>query len=590
MKKLFIVAFLSSLLLYSCSSSTQESGDSTNKLVEAKGGRYYGGVFRVNESEYIKNLFPHSIIDVYSYRVASQIYEGLLKFDQDSLTIRYGLAESYTIDETNTIYTFKLRDNVYFHDDECFEGGKGRKLTAEDVLYSFTLACTQNRLNQHFSLFEDIVEGANEYYEATASGQTPSFGVSGFEVIDDLTFQIKLIKPNTRFVYNLARPGAFIFPKEAYEKYGVEMRIKCVGTGPFKVASVDEDISIILKKNERYYMRDKYGNQLPFLDAISIQFLKDKKVELLEFRKGNLDMMYRLPTDYIIEVLSSEGGYGQYALDREPEMSTQWLSFFNMGEVFDDINVRKAFSFAVDRETILDYVLSGEGYLEGVHGVTPPTFLPRYNIYDINGYRFNLDSANYYLTKAGYPNGEGFPTVVLDINSEGDRFTNVAVELQKQLKEHLNINIEINMLTIAQLANKAKAGDYHLLRMAWVADYPNPENYLWHFYGKNVPNSLEEDSYPNLPRYKNPRFDELYEMGLRAATQEEAFTYFMQAEKLLMQDAPVLILWYDEAYRLIQPYIKNFPNNPMQYRDFGEVYRVPVEEVASDGEAVAEQE
>ncbi len=580
MKKLLAVAFLASLILTSCETTIQESDNLSGKLTEAKGGKYYGGVFRLNESEYIKNLFPHSTIDAYSYRVSSQIYEGLLKFDQDSLTIIQSLSESYTKDETNTIYTFKLRDNVYFHDDDCFEGGKGRKLSAEDVLYSFTLACTQIRLNQSFSLFENIVEGANEYYAATASGQTPSFPVKGFKVIDDLTFQIKLIEPNSRFIFNLARPGAFIFPREAFEKYGPDMRTKCVGTGPFKLSSVDEDISIILKKNEKYYGKDEFGNQLPFLDALSIQFLKDKKVELLEFRKGNLDMMYRLPTDYIFEVISSdlnEGGYGQYDLAREPEMSTQCLLFFNLGEIFNDVNVRKAFSFAVDRETILNYVLSGEGYLEGVHGITPPTFLPKYNIYNIKGFSFDRDSANYYLTKAGYPNGEGFPTVVLDINSEGDRFTNVAVELQKQLKEHLNVNLEINMQSMAQVINKTKAGEYHFARIAWIADYPNPENYLWAFHSKNVPTSLDEESYPNLTRYRNSVFDDYYEKGLHASSTEEAFQYFMQAEQTMMQDAPVLILWYDEAYRLLQPYVRDFPNNPMQYRDFSKVYRIPEE-------------
>ncbi len=576
MKKIFTLALLVSLSFYACdTTNTSETPLGSGKLVEAKGGRYYGGVFRMNESEYIRNLFPHSIIDVYSYRVASQIYEGLLKFSQDSLLIVNGLAESYSIDETNRIYTFKLRDNVFFHDDECFEGGKGRQLTAHDVLYSFTLACTQSIVNQSFSLFDGIVEGATEYYQATAAGQTPSFPVQGLKVIDDLTFQITLTEPNTRFVFNLARPGAFIFPKEAYEKYGQDMRIKCVGTGPFKLSSVDEDISIVLKKNENYYGRDEHGNRLPFLDAILVNFMKDKKVELLEFRKGNLEMMYRLPTDYIIDVLAGDGGYSQYQLDRGAEMSTQCVLFFNMGEVFNDVNVRRAFSFAVDRETILNYVLSGEGYLEGVHGITPPAFIPQYNIYGIDGYRLNKDSANYYLAKAGYPNGQGFPQVVLDINSEGDRFTSVAVELQKQLKEHLNIDLKINLLTMSQIASKAKSGDYHFLRVAWVADYPNPENYLWAFYGKSIPSSLEEESYPNLTRYKNPEFDHYYELGLRAGSQEEAYAYFMQAEKIMMRDAPVLVLWYDEAYRLVQPYIKNFPNNPMQYRDFSAVYRIP---------------
>lgn len=576
-RQLIFLAFLL-LSIFSCQKS-DDGGVIENELRPAKGGRYYGGVFRLNESEYIKNLFPLSIIDVYSYRVATQIYEGLFKFDQKDLSIKPALVKDYSVDETNTVYTFKLKDNVFFHDDDSFDGGKGRKVTAEDIKYCFTLLCTKGRLNQSFNLFDNIVRGAREYYDATTDGAKPSFDIEGIKVIDDLTLQVELVEPNSMFLYNLARPGAFIFPKEAYEKYGIEMRVKCVGTGPFTLSSVDEDISIILKKNEKYHAVDEYGNQLPFLDAISIRFLKDKKVELLEFRKENLDMMYRLPTDYIIEILSEttanqENGTSQYDLQRNPEMSTQILNFFNQGEIFDDVNVRKAFSFAIDREKILDYVLNGEGYMEGYYGITPPAF-DNYDITKIKGFTYNPDSARIYFKKAGYDDGKDFPRITLDLNTEGERYSNVALEVQKQLKENLNIDIELQIYPLAQITEKGTSGDFDLLRMAWVADYPSPENYLWAFYSKTVPKSLTEKSYPNLSRYVNTRFDEYYEKALSATSTEEAMEYFMKAEQIMLNDAAVLVLWYDEGYRLMQSYVKNFPNNSMQYRDFSEVFLVP---------------
>jgi len=101
---------------------------------------------------------------------------------------------------------------------------------------------------------------------------------------------------------------------------------------------------------------------------------------------------------------------------------------------------------------------------------------------------------------------------------------------------------------------------------------PNPENFLWFFYGKTVPASLEKPSYPNMMRYKSDKFDKLYEAGLKATTQEEAFKHFLEAENIVMQDAPIMVLWYDEGYRLMQAFVKNFPNNAMQYRDFTNVY------------------
>ncbi|MCS7005749.1 MAG: ABC transporter substrate-binding protein [Cytophagales bacterium] len=569
------------ICILSCDSSKESTSDNQG-LIEAKGGRYYGGVFRLNESEYIKNLFPLSIIDAYSYRVASQIYEGLFKFTQDSLKVVPALVESYTVDDaTRTVYTFKLKKGVYFHDDDCFPGGKGREMTANDVKYCFTLVCTQDRNNQSFNLFDGIVKGANEYFTASATNN-PLKEVEGIKVIDDYTIRITLVKPNSMFISNLARPGAFIFPKEAYEKYGADMRIKCVGTGPFMLSSVDEDISIILKKNPKYHGYDKFGNKLPFLDGIRITFMKDKKVELMEFRKGNLDMMYRLPTDHIIEILhetetSPSGGYLQYELQREPEMSTQLLTFNTTDPIFKDVNIRKAISYAIDKEKILDYVLNGEGYGTGKYGVTPPSF-KNYDITNIRGYDFNLDSAKFYLKKAGYPNGQGLKRITLDLNAEGERYTNVAVELQKQLKDHLNIELDLNISPLSQIAEKSTSGNFSILRHAWIADYPHPENFLWAFYGKTVPTDPSQKSYPNLSRYKNDKFDKLYEAALNATSEEEALAKFMEAEKLLMLDAPVVVLWYDEGYRLLQSQVKNFPSNPMQYRDFSEVYFTPRKE------------
>jgi len=554
-------------------SKTQEG-----ELQNAEGGKFYGGVFRINESEYIKNLFPHNITDAYSYRVASQVYEGLFKFNPETLDVTNGLAENYQVDETGTIYTIKLKEGVLFHDNPCFRDGKGREVKAEDVKYCFTQLCTKGINNQHFSIFEESLKGAREYYDATSNGNMPSFDVEGIKVIDEYTIQLHLIRPNSLLTVNLAQPACFIYPREAEERYGVDMRINAVGTGPFSldINDVEEDISIILKRNPNYHIKDEYGNQLPFVDAVSIQFIKDKKTELFEFRKGNLDMIYRLPTEYIIEILEetmpgANGEYSQFQLQRSPEMMTQFLTLNNQKGVFINKNVRKAFNYAIDRTKILDFVLNGEGYAPGSHGITPPVF-NNYNIETIKGYSLNIDSARYYLRKAGYPNGSGFPKLQFLLNAEGDRNTNVAVEIQKQLKDHINVDVELQILPFAQLLEKSYSGDYNILRAAWVADFPSAENFLWIFSSKDVPNSLNDASYPNVARYVNKTFDDYYERALEAKSIDEANELFKKAEIKLMEDAPVIILWYDEGYRLIKSYVKDFPNNPMQYRDLGRVY------------------
>jgi len=573
---LFVLIFLT-WTYQGCQSGRGNPESEESGLQNAAGGRNYGGIFRINESEYIKNLFPPNITDAYSYRVASQVYEGLFKFNMEDLSVDKGLVENFEVDKTGTIYTFKLIEGVHFHDDPCFPDGQGRELKASDVAYCFTQLCTPNLNNQNFTIFKDILLGANEYYQAAANpDMLPPDGVKGIKVIDDYTIQLTLTEPNSIFTVNLARPGCFIYPKEALEKYGVDMRIKAVGTGPFYITNVDEDISIIMKRNPKYYGKDEFGNQLPFLDALTIQFIKDKKTELFEFKKGNLDMIYRLPTEHIIEILEEtatnvNGEIPDYELQRVPEMMTQFLSFMNQGGVFQDVNVRKAFNFAIDRQKILDFVLNGEGFAPGHHGITPPVFSD-YNIDSIPGYQLNIDSARYYLNKAGFPAGKNFPAIELVLNPEGQRNTYVAVEIQKQLKDHLNIDLELTILPFAQLMERSFKGNFNLLRIAWVADFPSPENFLWLFNGDVVPDSPEEVSYPNIARYKNPEFDRYYNKALQARSMQEANDNFKNAEITLMRDAPIIVLWYDEGYRLIKSYVENFPNNPMQYRDFSEVY------------------
>jgi peptide/nickel transport system substrate-binding protein len=573
---IFFTFFVLASLCFSCGGGNTENAD--GDLRPGEGGKFYGGIFRINESEYIKNLFPHNITDAYSYRVASQVYEGLFKFNPENLNVTKGLVDDFSVDESGTIYTFKIKKGVFFHDNPCFSDGKGREVTAQDISYCFTQLCTKSINNQHFSIFEDVLKGAKAHYDASSNGNKPNFGVEGIKVVDDYTIQLHLLKPNALLTVNLAQPACFIYPKEAEEKYGVDMRINAVGTGPFSlnIDDVEEDISIILKRNPNYHGKDKAGNQLPFVDAISIQFIKDKKTELFEFRKGNLDMIYRLPTEYIIEILEetmpgANGEYSQFQLQRSPEMMTQFLTLNNQSGVFKDKNVRKAFNFAIDRTKILDFVLNGEGYAPGNHGITPPVF-SNYSIEDIKGYALNIDSARYYLKRAGYANGVRFPKLQFLLNAEGERNTNVAVEIQKQLKDHLNVDVELQILPFAQLLEKSYSGDYSMLRAAWVADFPSAENFLWIFSSKDVPNSLSDASYPNVARYVNSTFDTYYENALKAKSIDEANELFKKAEIRLMEDAPVIILWYDEGYRLIKSYVKDFPNNPMQYRDLGRVY------------------
>lgn len=562
---------MSLAFLYSCNNDSIQ-GNSGEKRT-AKGNRVYGGTLKVNETEMYQTLYPYRITDAVSAFVAQQIYEGLVKFNTRDLSIQPCLAEKWEVDETGTVYTFHLRKGIKFQDNTCFPNGKGREVKASDVKYSFEMLCTDHPDNVNFSAtFKDRVLGANKFFEESKNGKPGD--LEGVKAIDDYTVQVKLYAPTSSFIYILANPAASIVAKEAVEQYGNKMKI---GTGPFMFAE-NENVKdrVILTRNPNYYGVDSLGNQLPYLDSVLITFNHNKSQELEEFQKGEIDMVIGLPAESIKEVVESqisnfESKPPKFVLERTPEMTTQYYEFNLTKPPFDNVKVRKAFSYAIDRNRIIDEILKGEAYGPGVNGLCPPSF-KGYDITKVKGYEYNPEMAKKLLAEAGYPNGKGFPTVKLELNSGGARNSNVAFEIQKQLMDVLGVNIDLEVVPLAQKLDDERYGKAELFRSAWIADYPSPENFLWTLYGGSVPDSPEKPSYPNIPRYRNPEYDKSFDMGKAAKTKEEAYGHFMKAEQMMMDDAPVLVLWYDENYRLVQSRVKNFSLNPMRIRDFSEVY------------------
>lgn len=592
MKKLFVL-FLSFSLIYS--SCSNDPGSKTPEKRVAKGNRVYGGTFRANETDHYQTLYVHNIKDVVSSFIATQIYEGLVKFNNKDLSIRPSLADKWEIDSSKTIYTFYLKKGVLFQDNECFSGGKGREVKASDFKYSFEMLCSGNADNDNFSAtFKDRVLGANKYYEESKAGKASS-DIEGIKVVDDYTLQIKLIAPSASFLNTLATPAAAVIAKEAFEKYGKDIKI---GTGPFVFVETDKgNKKVVLVRNENYHAVDSLGNQLPYLDSVIVTFLPTKKEELEEFKKGNFDMVLGLPSESVREMIESQpadfqGAPPKYLLDRTPEMVSQYYEFNLTRKPFDNVKVRKAFSYAINRNRIIDEVLRGEAYGPGINGICPPAF-KGYDISKITGYDFDAEKAKKLMAEAGYPGGKGFPTVKIELNSGGSKNSNVAFEIQKQLMDVLGVNVDLEVVPLPQRIEDQKYAKADIFRSAWVADYPSPENFLWTLYGASVPETTDKPSYPNIPRYKNAEYDKEFELGKNAKTVEESYEHFMKAEQIMMNDAPIMVLWYDENYRLTQSHVKNFFANAMRYRDLSEVYLKDTSKAAAPaagGEAKAEEE
>ncbi len=546
-----------------------KGGEKDEQGIEAKGPAVYGDTLHVPQTGTFQTLYPFAVTDLISSHVVSQIHEGLFKIDPGDMSVDKALVEEHEVNQDGKVHTFTLKDSIYFHPDPCFDSKKERAIQSQDVKYSFKLLCSPSHHNDNFKMtFKRRVKGAEAFYRGKSDN------ISGFELVDDKTFKVTLKRPSSSFLYILSLPAASIVSKKAVEEYGPEMK---VGAGPFRYKETKKEGELlVLERFDDYHMTDSLGNQLPYLDQLHFHFINSKVQQLENFRASKLHLIHGLPANKVKSVVQENikeftQDPPNFILSRDPNMSTQFYELNLQKEVFQNKHVRKALSYAIDRERLVKKVLNGEAYGPGHHGITPPTF-EGYDIEKIDGYSYDPEKARKHLKKAGYPKGEGFPSLKLVLNRGGGKNTRVAVDIQNQIREVLNIQIDLEMVSFGKKLENAKTGKGDIWRSAWIADYPSPENFLWLTYGGQVPDSPKKESWPNTTRYQNPRFDSLYTKGITTLNRDSSYHYFQKAEQIMMEDAPLIILWYTEKYRMLHSDVRNFQTNPMKYFDFRKVY------------------
>lgn len=547
-------------------------GKEEGRVREGLNGTYYGGVLNVNESEELLGLFPLQITHVAAQRIGAQIFEGLVRFDLTDLSVKPGLAESWTVDPTGTVYTFKLRDDVSFHDDPCFPGSKGREVEADDVIACFTRLCTLMPGNEMFWLFQDRVLGANAQMAASVKGEALP-GVSGLERVNDRTVRITLVSPWPGFLHVLAHHGCWIWPVEALERYGADVAWHPVGTGPFKVKSFRRGEALVLERNPEYWRTDAAGNRLPFLDAVRYTFLQDKDREYAEFAKGHLDLVLEPP----LKNDATREDTDQVQVMSIPGFSVQYYAFNTRIPPFNDPLVRRAISLAIDRRALVDTVLGGQA-VAAERGVVPPGFV---------GYPYDTvpplvhapDSARRLLASAGYPGGEGLPTLYLHVNNGGFGYIRVAGAVQAMLERELGLHVASTVLPTEQHFESVERGAAAFWREGWVADHPDPENFLAMYYGKNAP--LEDTSRATLnsTRYRDPVFDAHFAKALRLTEGPERMRELALAERRLMQDMVVVPLYHQRVMQLAWPHVRGLTINGLETLDLAAVWFDPAVKV-----------
>jgi oligopeptide transport system substrate-binding protein len=500
-------------------------------------------IFHYNEQSGIATLDPAFAKNQSIMWAVHQIYNTLIQTD-GSLHLIPSLAKSWDVSPDNLMFTFHLRNDVFFHNNDAFPNGKGRKMTAQDVVYSFSRIIDKNTASSGAWIFNSRVDSLHP-----------------FTAIDDTTFQLKLIAPFHPILGILSMQYCSIIPKEVVEKYGKNFRRHPCGTGPFQFVAWEEGQALILKKNPEYFEKDSAGNRLPYLDGIKVSFFENKATEFLEFQQGRLDFINDIDASFKDEVLTKEGELrkewlGKIILVKHPYLNIEYLGILNdtsldivKNSPLRNLKVRQAINYGFNRRKMMLYIRNSIG-IPAESGFIPAG-LPSFDSSAVKGYRYNPAKALQLLREAGYPNGLGLPVIkLLTIPVYAEFATYIASELQQ-----IGIKIQVETIQKGLLLEETAKSDALFFRGSWIADYPDAENYLSVFYGKNP-------APPNYTRYKNAAFDKLYEQSLTEKSDSLRIKINQRADQLMIKDAPVVPLWYDMVIRLIQPYVKNFiPNS-----------------------------
>lgn len=512
-------------------------------------------VFSYNQQEGLPTLDPAFAKNQATIWTAHQLYNTLLETDSN-LNIVPSLAQAWDVSDDRLTYTFHLRNDVFFHNNEAFKNGKGRKMTAEDVAYSLSRIMDKQTASSGAWIFNNRVDSAH-----------------GFTAVNDSTFQLKLVRPFHPILGILSMQYCSIVPREVVEKYGKDFRSHPCGTGPFQFKFWEEGQALILHKNPAYFERDEQGKQLPYLDAIKISFLDSKATEFLAFQQGELSFMNDIDPSFKDEVLTKKGELRKdwqqkIYMNKSPYLNTEYL-----GILVDEKNdlvknsplklkaLRQAINSSIDRAKLTMYMRNSIG-IPAEHGFVPAG-LPSRNAALVKGYPYNPARAQQFLKEAGFPNGKNLPIIkLLTIPIYADIGSFVA----KQLEES-GIKVQIEVVQKSLLLEQTAKSRALFFRGSWMADYPDAENYMAMFYSKNP-------APPNYTQYKNPGFDVLYEKALMEENDSLRYQLYRQMDQMVIDDAPVVPLWYDIVIHLVNKNVKNFRPNALNLL---ELRRVVVE-------------
>jgi ABC-type transport system substrate-binding protein len=505
-------------------------------------------VFRFNELGDVTSLDPAMSGSFENNWAVNQMYNGLVEMDVE-LNVQPCIAKTWSISDDGLTYTFNLRQDVYFHDDPQFPDGKGRTVNASDFVYSFS------------RLFDATVSNASTLMNAFDTGSAAY--ENGLEAANDSTFIIHLKRPFQPFMGILTMKYFSVVPKEVVQFYGEDFDVHPVGTGPFKLKKWEDETRLDLEKNTRYFKKDENGNQLPYLDIVSVSFIEDADAAFLQLLSGDLDMLSGVDAINKEKTLKSDGTLSddlkdKFVLQSAPFLKTDYIGinvdpdYAGQTTAMQNKLVRQAINYAINRDQIVRYRRNNLG-TPATQGFTPPS-MHAFDASLLKGYKYDPTKARALLDMANFPGGKGLPTIKLSIASS---YADIADEIVHQLNE-IGIPAEVEIMDAGSLTTEVAEGRIMAFRKSWIGDYPDPENFMSLFYSKHW-----SPAGVNYTHFSSNEFDRLYEKCLTEQSDSVRSDLFLRMEQILVEEAPVVPLYYDQVVRLVAKNVTGLAVDPM---------------------------
>jgi len=518
--------------------------------------------FRYNEDAGISTLDPAFVRSQAEIWACSQLFEGLVEFD-NQLNIIPCIAKKWEISDDNLSYTFTLNNDVYFIDNK---GNKLRTATAQDFVYSFSRIVKKENASPGSWIFNDKIDLS--LFE-NGNPQDPKFP---FIALNDSTFAITLKTPFAPFLSMLAMPYCYVVMPEEVEKHGKEFRANPTGTGPFRLIKWDEDVQILYHRNSHYH---QYLNntQLPYLKGVLVDLNKNKQAAFMGFVSGKYDFFNGVNAMVKDELFTQKGELKEkyqadFTLKSAPFLNSEFIGFYiddkPKGLSSEQFAVlRKMLNMATQREEIVTFLRNGLGYPANKGFV--PFGIPAFDSVRTAKQEYNPQEAEKWIKEQGYSSQK---PLKLTVHTTAD-YTDIAILLKNQWKKiHVDLVIEIHPGNfLRQLRNQGQA---LLFRGSWIADYPDPENFLACFYSPfHSPNG------PNYTHFSSPQFDSLYVSSMSESDANTRMRKLALMDSIVSAEAPVLFLFYDKSIRLVSNKVQGLEANPMNFLKLKNVSKKP---------------